>query len=78
RVALMMARSVRELTSADLGIGTTAGIGRGGIAVVSENREEVINSAVEADLRFSGAEEILRRQRSGIRCALELLESFLE
>ncbi|MBE2900249.1 hypothetical protein DNK57_05440 [Methanothermobacter thermautotrophicus] len=78
RVALMMARSVRELTSADLGIGTTAGIGRGGIAVVSEDREEVINSDVEADLRFSGADEILRRQKSGIHRALELFESFLK
>lgn len=77
RVALMMAHSVRRLTDADIGIGTTAGTGRGAIAVVSEDREEVINSDVEADLRFSGADEILARQESGIRRALELFESFI-
>ena len=76
-VALMMARSVRELADSDIGIGTTAGIGRGGIAIASRDRWDVINSEVHADLRYPDTERILERQKSGIQRALQLLESFI-
>lgn len=76
-MALKMAEAVKSLTGADIGIGSTAGVGRGAIAVVNDRVVLTGASKVHADLRTSGAQTIMERQESGIREALLLLEKML-
>lgn len=63
-VALLMAESVRKISNADIGIGTTAGIGKGGIAFATETFTILTTSDVFADLRSSSSAQIIVRQRS--------------
>ncbi|MBV1768345.1 MAG: UPF0254 family protein, partial [Methanobacterium sp.] len=48
-MASMMAQSVREITDADIGIGTSAGIGKGGIVVCNDKIILSCTSEVPAD-----------------------------
>jgi uncharacterized protein (UPF0254 family) len=73
-MAFKMAEAVRAKFNADIGIGSCAGIGRGCIAIVTEHRSIYTTSDVYANFLTSTQEEILRRQESGIKKALELFE----
>jgi uncharacterized protein (UPF0254 family) len=77
KVAVLMARAVKEITGADIGIGTTAGIGRGGIAIVTNELTVKTTSDVYADLCSSSSNQLLARQKSGIKTTFELLECVL-
>ncbi|BDH78895.1 hypothetical protein MTTB_02740 [Methanothermobacter tenebrarum] len=77
KMAKKMAMAIKDITGADVGIGTTAGVGRGGIAVISDEIEAIGSSDVYADLRSSPATEIMKRQQSGVEKALKLLEDTL-
>ncbi len=76
KVAVMMARAVRERTGAGLGVGTTAGIGRGAIALDDGEVTVVARTDVEANL-LKPDERILRRQRQGIKRALLLVREYV-
>ncbi len=76
KVAVMMARAIRERTGADLGVGTTAGIGRGAIALDDGEITIVARTDVEANL-LEPDERILRRQRQGIKRALVLVREYV-
>ena len=73
-MAMRMAEAVRTITGSDIGIGTTAGIGKGGIALVSDSGRLITTSEIYADVRSSDPSQILLRQDSGIRKAILLLE----
>lgn len=77
KMALKMAKAVKMITNADIGIGTTAGVGRGGIAIVSDQKSIIDSSDVYADLRYSTPSQIIRRQQSGIMKTLKLLENVI-
>jgi len=77
KVALLMAKAVKEISGADIGIGTTAGIGRGGIAIVTGELTVKTTSDVYADLCSSDSRQLLERQKSGVKKTLELLENIL-
>jgi uncharacterized protein (UPF0254 family) len=77
-MAIKMAKAVRSITGADIGIGTTAGIGKGAVAVVNGETVLCRSSAVYADLRTSDADTIIKRQESGIEEAFSLLEKMLK
>lgn len=77
-MALLMAEAARTLTGADIGIGTSAGIGQGGIAVVSDGSTLSGSSEIYADLRRSDRALIREREESGVTVALCLLERLLE
>lgn len=77
-MALMMARAVRNITQSEIGIGTTAGIGKGGIAVCNQHICLSCTTDISADLRVSSADLILQRQQSGIKKALFLLENLIK
>jgi uncharacterized protein (UPF0254 family) len=78
KMAFMMAKAVRNITGANIGIGTTAGIGKGGIAVCNESVHLSCTSDINADLRTSSTGRILKRQQSGIEKALFLLENLIK
>ena len=76
-MAVLMARSIKEITSSDIGIGTTAGVGKGGIAVCNEEFLLLSSSDVSTDLRNSDSALIFQRQKSGIEKALYMLECLI-
>ncbi|MDR1819651.1 MAG: FeGP cofactor biosynthesis protein HcgF family protein [Methanobrevibacter sp.] len=78
-VSSLMANGVRELLNVDIGIGTTAGFGRGGITISNSKLDIITTADVYADLRIltdislNDSELIFKRQENGIVKTLELL-----
>lgn len=77
-MAFQMAQSVKDITGAEIGIGTTAGVGKGGIAIVYDRGSVVIPSDICADLRSSSSNRIILRQQSGVHICLQHFESILD
>lgn len=77
QMALLMAQSVKTLSGADIGIGTTAGVGKGAVAVVYNGGSTVSTSDVYADLLSSPSWLIGERQRSGVKISLQIFESVI-
>ncbi len=76
-VAVLMAKAVKNISGADIGIGTTAGIGKGGIAIVIDEYTLKTTSDVCADLCSFDSEQLLLRQKSGVEKTLILLKQIL-
>lgn len=72
KVSKVMAEAVMDLTSCDIAIGTTAGIGRGGICILTKDYEIITTSDVYTDLRQKDSEELYQRQLSGIKKAIDI------
>ncbi|MDO5848406.1 MAG: UPF0254 family protein [Methanobrevibacter sp.] len=72
-VSKIMAEAVKKLTGCDIAIGTTAGIGRGGITIISDDFEISTTSDINADLRENNSENLFLRQESGIDKTLKIL-----
>ncbi|MDR2623200.1 MAG: FeGP cofactor biosynthesis protein HcgF family protein [Methanobrevibacter sp.] len=77
-VSTLMANGIRELLDVDIGIGTTAGIGKGGITISNSKLNIVTTTDVYADLRhltdinLNYSELIFKRQESGIMKTLKI------
>lgn len=71
-VSKIMAQAVKDLSDCDIAIGTTAGIGRGGIAIITDTYEIVTTADVYADLRENNSEDLFKRSESGIKKTLEI------
>ncbi|MDR3291292.1 MAG: FeGP cofactor biosynthesis protein HcgF family protein [Methanobrevibacter sp.] len=77
-VSTLMANGVREFLDVDIGIGTTAGIGRGGITVSNDKLDIITTTDVYADLRIltdislNDSETIFKRQENGIIKTLKI------
>ena len=69
----IMAKAVKELSDCDIAIGTTAGIGRGGISVITDTCEITTTTDVYADLCEKDSEKLFQRSENGIEKALEIL-----
>lgn len=77
-VAELMASRVKEISNADIGIGTTAGIGKGAIVILSDKFAIKTTSDVYADLRISDSKLIQKRQISGVKKALTILNDIFD
>lgn len=71
-VSKIMAKAVKKLTNCDIAIGTTAGVGRGGICIISDEYEISTTTNIYADLRENNSENLFLRQKSGIEKTLQL------
>ena len=69
-VSKMMAEAVKELTDCDISIGTTAGIGRGGICIITNQYEIMAKTDIPADLCENNSEMLFKRSQDGIEKAL--------
>ena len=69
----IMANAVKELSDCDIAIGTTAGIGRGGISVITDTYEITTTTDVYADLCENNSEKLFQRSENGIEKALEIV-----
>ena len=77
KVSKIMAEAVAKLTDCDIAIGTTAGIGRGAISIITSGYEITTSSDVYTDLRKNNSEELFQRQISGIKKAINIILLFL-
>jgi uncharacterized protein (UPF0254 family) len=73
KVSKIMAEAVANLTNCDIAIGTTAGIGRGAITIITSDYEITTLSDVYSDLRKNNSEELFQRQVGGIRKTLDII-----
>ena len=76
-MSIQMAEAVKKITGAYVGIGTTAGIGYGGIAIVDNDMIISTSSDVSADLIKADSNNLYMRQKSGIEKTLKLLIYYL-
>lgn len=76
-MSLMMAEAIKNITSSDIAIGTTAGIGKGAISIIYNDNKLILESSVYADLRKSDKDLILKRQESGIKITMTELEKII-
>lgn len=76
-MAILMAEAAKKISGSDIGIGTTAGIGYGGIAIVDDDIVISTSSDVYADLVNVDCDDLYMRQRSGIEKTLKILIYYL-
>ena len=76
-MSILMAESVKKISSSDIGIGTTAGIGYGGMAIVDDDMIISTSADVSADLINANSNDLHLRQRSGIEKTLKILVYYL-
>ncbi|WP_296878435.1 FeGP cofactor biosynthesis protein HcgF family protein [uncultured Methanobrevibacter sp.] len=72
-VSKIMAKAVKELSGCDIAIGTTAGIGHGGISIITDNYEITTTTDIYADLCEKDSEKLFQRSENGIEKTLEIL-----
>jgi len=76
-VAELMANAIMTISKADIGIGTTAGIGRGGIAISTKEFTVITTSGFYADLSDPSSSQLLKRQTKGVEKALDIFMCIL-
>ena len=76
-VSKIMAQAVMDMTDCDIAIGTTAGVGRGGISIITDEYEITTTTEVYADLNELNSDDLFKRSQSGIEKTLEIILLFL-
>ena len=76
-MSILMAEAAKKVSSSSIGIGTTAGIGYGGIAIVDDDVIISTSSDVSADLIKANSHNLYLRQKSGIEKTLKILIYYL-
>jgi uncharacterized protein (UPF0254 family) len=78
RAATLMAKALKEMLGVDVAIASSAGVGRGCVAVLFGKRLYLLTSDVYADLITSTPREILKRKTSAVRKTIKLLKDLIE
>jgi uncharacterized protein (UPF0254 family) len=73
KVAYLMAKGIKNILNCDIAIGTTAGVGRGGICILTDNGKYVFTTDVYGDL--INGKNIIHRQKNGIE---KTIDKFVE
>lgn len=73
KVSKIMAKAVKELSGCDVAIGTTAGVGHGGISIITDEYEIITTTNVFADLCENNSKRLFQRSEDGIRKTLKLI-----
>ena len=76
-MSILMAEAAKKVSGTDIGIGTTAGIGHGGSAIVDDDVIISTSSDVSADLIKANSYNLYMRQKSGIEKTLKILIYYL-
>ncbi len=64
KVAYLMANGIKNLLNCDIAIGTTAGVGRGGICILTDKNRYIFTTDIYGDLVIG--KNIMERQKNGI------------
>lgn len=73
KVSRIMAEAVKNMTDCDIAIATTAGVGHGGITIITDTYEITTTSDVYADLNQLDSEDLFKRSQSGIEKTLKIV-----
>ncbi|AMK14759.1 UPF0254 family protein [Methanobrevibacter olleyae] len=76
-MSILMAEAVKKISNTDIGIGTTAGIGYGAMAIVDDDMIISTSSDVNANLIKPNSNNLYNRQKSGIEKTLKILIYYL-
>ena len=76
-MSILMAEAAKKIANTSIGIGTTAGIGYGGIAIVDDDMIISTSSDVSANLIDADSNNLYMRQKSGIEKTLKILIYYL-
>ncbi|AEH07375.1 UPF0254 family protein [Methanothermococcus okinawensis] len=76
KVSYLMAKGVKDILNCDISIGTTAGVGRGGICILTNKNKYVFTTDVYGDL--INGKNIIERQKNGIKKTLDVLVKILK
>ena len=76
-MSILMAEAAKKISNSDIGIGTTAGIGYGGIAIVDDDVIISTSSDVGANLIEANSNNLYKRQKRGIEKTLKILIYYL-
>ena len=76
-MSILMAEAAKKIANTSIGIGTTAGIGYGGIAIVDDDIIISTSSDVSANLIDANCENLYMRQKRGIEKTLKILIYYL-
>ena len=71
-VSRIMANAVKSLSGCNIAIGTTAGIGCGGICILSDEYEILTKTDIYADLCENNSELLFKRSEDGIMKTLDI------
>jgi uncharacterized protein (UPF0254 family) len=69
KVAYLMAKGLKDILNCNIAIGTTAGIGRGGICILTDKNKYLFTTDVYGDL--INHKNIIERQENGIKKGLK-------
>ena len=72
-----MAKAVKDLSDCYIAIGTTAGVGRGAITILTDEYEITTTTDIYADLCENNSDDLFNRSQSGIKKALTIILLFL-
>lgn len=73
RVSKIMAKAIKDLSDCNIAIGTTAGVGRGGICILTDSYEIMAKTEVYADLCEGNSEKLFQRSEDGIKKTLKII-----
>ena len=76
-MSILMAEAAKKIANTSIGIGTTAGIGYGGIAIVDDDMIISTSSDVSANLIDADCDNLYMRQKRGIEKTLKILIYYL-
>ena len=76
-MSILMAEAAKKIANTSIGIGTTAGIGYGGIAIVDDDMIISTSSDVSANLIDVDSNNLYMRQKSGVEKTLKMLIYYL-
>lgn len=76
-MSILMAEAAKKIANTSIGIGTTAGIGYGGIAIVDDDVVISTSSDVSANLIDADSNNLYMRQKRGIEKTLKMLIYYL-
>ena len=73
KVSKIMAQAVKDISDCDIAVGTTAGVGHGGICIITNEYEIITTTNVYADLCENNSEKLFQRSQDGIKKALKII-----
>ncbi len=76
-MSILMAEAAKKIANSSIGIGTTAGIGYGGIAIVDDDVIISTSSDASANLIDADSNNLYMRQKRGIEKTLKILIYYL-
>ncbi len=75
--AFMLARGVKDIFNTEIAVGSSAGIGRGAVVIIYNEKAYFLRSQVSANLLNSSAKEIKKRSESAVELTVKAVISLI-